>query len=35
MAMTPVERTTFSAIVDRPPLKFPNNAKIIIWTIVN
>ena len=35
MAMNPVERTTFSAIVDRPPLKFPNNAKIIIWTIVN
>ena len=25
----------FSAIVDRPPLKLPNGARIVFWTIVN
>lgn len=35
MTMLPSERTNFSAIVDRPPLKFPNKAKVIIWSIVN
>ncbi|MEI7530999.1 MAG: polysaccharide deacetylase family protein [Betaproteobacteria bacterium] len=35
MSMTPSERTTYSAIVDRPPLKLPHNAKVIIWSIVN
>ena len=35
MAMSPSERTEFSAIVDRPPLKFPGNAKVIVWSIVN
>lgn len=35
MPMSPTERTTFSAIVDRPPLKFPKKAKVIIWSIVN
>ena len=33
--MTPVQRSTFSAIVDRPPLRFPQNAKVIVWSIVN
>ena len=34
-AMIPSQRQTFSAIVDRPPLKLPNDGRIIIWTIVN
>jgi len=33
--MIPSERVDFSAIVDRPPLKLPNNARLIFWTIVN
>ena len=35
MSMMPSERVDFSAIVDRPPLKFPNGAKVIVWSIVN
>src|SRR3569832_78621 len=31
----PSQRAEFSAIVDRPPLKHPNNARLIFWTIVN
>jgi allantoinase len=34
-AMLPGERTAFSAIVDRPPLKLPNNKRLIFWSIVN
>ncbi|HXO03069.1 MAG TPA: hypothetical protein VN900_13500, partial [Stellaceae bacterium] len=33
--MIPRERVPYSAIVDRPPLKLPNAARIIVWTIVN
>ena len=33
--MIPRERAPFSAIVDRPPLKLPGNARIAIWSIVN
>src|SRR4030081_374308 len=33
--MIPSERAEFSAIVDRPPLKLPNDARVIFWTIVN
>ncbi|MFY9601439.1 MAG: polysaccharide deacetylase, partial [Pseudolabrys sp.] len=33
--MTPRERSTYSAIVDRPPLKLPGNARIVVWTTVN
>ena len=33
--MTPLERSTYSAIVDRPPLKLPEGARMVIWTIVN
>lgn len=33
--MIPRERAPFSAIVDRPPLKLPGNARIVIWSIVN
>ncbi len=33
--MIPSERAPYSAIVDRPPLKLPGGARIIVWTIVN
>src|SRR3954468_17551499 len=33
--MLPRERADYSAIVDRPPLKLPDGARIIFWTIVN
>ncbi len=33
--MIPRERTPFSAIVDRPPLRLPGGARIAVWTIVN
>ena len=35
MAMIPRERTPYSAIVDRPVMKLPGDARIIVWTIVN
>src|SRR5579871_3944257 len=31
----PRERTDYSAIVDRPPLKLPGGARLVFWTIVN
>src|SRR6185312_8269882 len=31
----PHERVPFSAIVDRPPLKLPDGARMVVWTIVN
>jgi allantoinase len=33
--MLPKDRVPFSAIVDRPPLKLPGDARIAVWTIVN
>ncbi len=33
--MTPRERLAYSAIVDRPPLKLPDGARMVVWTIVN
>jgi peptidoglycan/xylan/chitin deacetylase (PgdA/CDA1 family) len=33
--MIPSQRSDFSAIVDRPPLKLPGGARMVIWTIVN
>jgi peptidoglycan/xylan/chitin deacetylase (PgdA/CDA1 family) len=33
--MIPRERAPFSAIVDRPPLKLPDAARIVVWPIVN
>jgi peptidoglycan/xylan/chitin deacetylase (PgdA/CDA1 family) len=33
--MTPRRRSPYSAIVDRPPLKLPGRARIVVWTIVN
>jgi allantoinase len=34
-SMIPSQRAEFSAIVDRPLLKLPGNARLIFWTIVN
>ena len=31
----PRDRIAYSAIVDRPPLKLPDGARIAVWTIVN
>lgn len=31
----PRERAPYSAIVDRPPLKLPGSARVVLWTIVN
>src|SRR5437762_12679128 len=33
--MIPRERTDYSAIVDRSPLKLPGGARVVFWTIVN
>ena len=33
--MIPRERAPYSAIVDRPPLKLPGGARLVVWTIVN
>jgi allantoinase len=33
--MLPTDRISYSAIVDRPPLKLPNNARMAVWVIVN
>jgi peptidoglycan/xylan/chitin deacetylase (PgdA/CDA1 family) len=33
--MQPRERAPYSAIVDRPPLRLPGGARIVIWSIVN
>lgn len=35
MSKTPRERITYSAIVDRPRLKLPGSARMVIWPIVN
>jgi peptidoglycan/xylan/chitin deacetylase (PgdA/CDA1 family) len=35
MTMLPRERCDYSAVVDRPPLKLPDGARIIFWSIVN
>ncbi|HTC18367.1 MAG TPA: polysaccharide deacetylase family protein [Stellaceae bacterium] len=33
--MKPRERAPYSAIVDRPPLKFPEGVRLVIWPVVN
>ena len=33
--MNPSERLQYSAIVDRPPLKLPGDARLVVWPIVN
>ena len=32
---TPSERVPYSAIVDRPPLVLPGDARMVVWSIVN
>jgi peptidoglycan/xylan/chitin deacetylase (PgdA/CDA1 family) len=31
----PRDRAPYSAIVDRPPLRLPGDARLVVWTIVN
>lgn len=33
--MKPRDRLGYSAIIDRPPLKLPGNARMAVWTVVN
>ncbi|MGZ8267200.1 MAG: polysaccharide deacetylase family protein [Burkholderiales bacterium] len=33
--MNPSDRLEYSAIIDRPPLKLPGGARMIVWPIVN
>jgi peptidoglycan/xylan/chitin deacetylase (PgdA/CDA1 family) len=33
--MLPRQRTDYSAIVDRPPLRLPERARLVLWPIVN
>jgi peptidoglycan/xylan/chitin deacetylase (PgdA/CDA1 family) len=33
--MLPTDRLTYSAITERPPLKLPDGARMVVWTIVN
>lgn len=33
--MLPRDRAPYSAIVDRPPLKLPDGARVVVWSIVN
>jgi allantoinase len=35
LAMKPRERTPYSAIVDRLPLKFPGDVRLVIWPVIN
>lgn len=35
MPTLPRDRAPYSAIVDRPPLKLPGKARVVLWTIVN
>lgn len=35
MSKTPHERVPYSAIIDRPALKLPDGARMVVWTIVN
>jgi allantoinase len=33
--MKPAERSVYSAIVDRPPLKLPQGTRLVVWPILN
>jgi allantoinase len=35
MVRTPKERISYSAIIDRPPLRLPDSARIVIWPMIN
>src|SRR5256885_4579702 len=34
-ALKPTERSTYSAIIDRPPLRFPAGIRLVVWPILN
>jgi len=34
-ALKPHERFEYSAIIDRPPLKLPRGARLVVWPVVN
>lgn len=31
----PRDQIPYSAIIDRPPLRLPKSARVVVWTIVN
>lgn len=33
--MLPSQRLDYSAIIDRPPLKLPGDARVVIWPVIN
>lgn len=33
--MLPSQRLNYSAIIDRPPLKLPGGARVVIWPVIN
>ena len=33
--MKPIERSAYSAIVDRPPLRLPADTRLVVWPILN
>ena len=33
--MIPSKRLEYSAIVDRPPLKLPGGARVVVWPVIN
>ena len=33
--MKPIERSVYSAIVDRPPLRLPEELRLVVWPILN
>lgn len=33
--MLPTERISYSPITERPPLKLPGGARMVVWVIVN
>src|SRR5688572_21782003 len=35
MSRIPHQRAPYSAIVDRPPLRLPGDARVVVWTVVN
>ena len=33
--MLPSKRLDYSPIIDRPPLKLPGGARVVVWPIIN
>src|SRR5256712_5095030 len=34
-SVKPIERSAYSAIVDRPPLRLPTDTRLVVWPILN